>query len=108
MSDTEHPTDRPAEPAAEMDDPTYVEAVTDLLGALAYGELRAFTQLAKDSEYAPRLRQKAALARLAAQELNHFNLLAERLESLGVEPEAAMEPFVAAVDGFHERTRPSN
>jgi rubrerythrin len=108
MSESEHPTDRPAEPAAEMADPTYVEAVTDLLGALAYGELRAFTQLAKDSEYAPRLRQKAELARLAAQELNHFTLLAERLESLGVEPEAAMEPFVAAIDGFHERTRPSN
>jgi hypothetical protein len=107
MSEHEAPSDRPAQ-TGEMADPTYVEAVTDLLGALAYGELRAFSQLAKDSEYAPRLRQKAALARLAAQELHHFDALAQRIESLGIEPETAMEPFVAAIDAFHDRTRPSN
>jgi rubrerythrin len=107
MSERDAPSDRPGL-AGEIADPTYVEAVTDLLGALAYGELRAFSQLAKDSEYAPRLRQKAALARLAAQELHHFDALAQRIETLGVEPETAMEPFVAAIDAFHDRTRPSN
>lgn len=108
MSEHEQPPPGPSEGPAETADPAYLDAVTDLLGALAYGELRAFTQLAHDSEYAPRLRHKAELARLAAQELNHFTALAERLESLGVEPEAAMEPFVAAIDAFHERTRPSS
>ena len=108
MSESSQPDSHPDEVMSSLADPTYVEAITDLLGALAYGELRAFTHLAKDSEYAPRLRQKAALARLAAQELKHFDLLAQRIESLGVEPETAMEPFVAAIDAFHERTRASN
>jgi hypothetical protein len=35
-------------------------------------------------------------------------VLTERLQSLGVEPESAMEPFVAAVDAFHERTAASD
>jgi hypothetical protein len=89
-------------------EPGYLAAVTDLLGALAYGELRAFSQLAKDSELAPTLRHKSAIALLAAHELRNFTVLSERLSSLGVEPEDAMEPFVPAVDGFHERTTPSD
>ena len=85
-------------------EPGYLAAVTDLLGALAYGELRAFSQLAKDAELAPTLRHKSALAGLAAHELRNYSVLTERLQSLGVEPETAMEPFVPAVDAFHERT----
>jgi tRNA-(MS[2]IO[6]A)-hydroxylase (MiaE)-like len=89
-------------------DPAYVAAVTDLLGVLAYGELRAFSQLAKDAELAPTLRHKSQIATLAAHELRNYAVLAERLQSLGVEPETAMEPFVPAVDEFHERTAPSD
>jgi hypothetical protein len=89
-------------------DPGYLAAVTDLLGALAYGELRAFSQLAKDAELAPTLRHKSAIALLAAHEVSNFSKLTDRLTSLGVEPEAAMEPFVPAVDAFHERTMPSD
>ncbi|MEO7448300.1 MAG: ferritin-like fold-containing protein [Humibacillus sp.] len=97
------------EPASLSDgDPGYLAAVTDLLGALAYGELRAFSQLAKDAELAPTLRHKSAIAHLAAHELSNFSKLTDRLTSLGVEPEAAMEPFVPAVDAFHERTAPSD
>ena len=75
---------------------------------LAYGELRAFSQLAKDAELAPTLRHKSAIAELAVHELRNFTVLSERLASLGVEPETAMEPFVPAVDAFHERTAPSD
>ena len=97
------------EPTSLSDgDPGYLAAVTDLLGALAYGELRAFSQLAKDAELAPTLRHKSAIAHLAAHELSNFSKLTDRLTSLGVEPEAAMEPFVPAVDAFHERTAPSD
>ncbi len=85
-------------------DPGYLAAVTDLLGVLAYGELRAFTQLAKDTDLAPDLRHKSSLAMLAAQELKNFTLLSERLAALGVATEVAMEPFVAPLDAFHERT----
>ncbi|MEO5743173.1 MAG: ferritin-like fold-containing protein, partial [Terracoccus sp.] len=85
-------------------DPGYLAAVTDLLGVLAYGELRAFTQLAKDTDLAPDLRHKSSLAMLAAQELKNFTLLSERLAALGVAAEVAMAPFVAPLDAFHERT----
>ena len=97
-----------AEIPAPDTDPGYLAAVTELLGVLAYGELRAFSQLAKDAELAPSLRHKSEIATLAAHELSNYAVLTERLRSLGVEPETAMEPFVRAVDEFHERTAPSD
>jgi tRNA isopentenyl-2-thiomethyl-A-37 hydroxylase MiaE len=84
----------------------YREAVVDLLGALTYAELTAFSRLASDADLAPSLSAKAELARLAVNEFRHFELLRARLEALGVEPDAAMQPFVAAFDAFHERTAP--
>ena len=47
---------------AAYDDPVYREAVIDLLGVLAYGELTAFERLADDATLAPTLEDKAALA----------------------------------------------
>jgi hypothetical protein len=92
----------------DLSDAVYRAAVVDLLGALAYGELRAFTQLAKDSELAPQLGHKSGLAILAAHELRSFKLLTHRLALLGADPEDAMTPFVEAVDAFHARTAPSD
>ncbi len=83
-------------------------AVVDLLGALAYAELTAFDRLAEDARMAPTLAGHAALAKMAAAELEHHTQLAERLGELGVDPAEAMAPFVRALDTFHERTRPSN
>jgi hypothetical protein len=108
MSEDATPEATGPDPDGQGREPGYLAAVTDLLGALAYGELRAFSQLAKDAELAPTLRHKSALAVLAAHELKNYSVLTERLQSLGVEPETAMEPFVAAVDAFHERTSPSD
>jgi hypothetical protein len=82
-------------------------AVVDLLGALAYGELTGFSQLAADADLAPTLSAKAALARLAVGEFTRFEVLHRRLEGMNVSAEAAMEPFVAAIDAFHARTAPS-
>ena len=87
--------------------PDYSTAVVDLLGALAYGEITAFTRLAEDAELAPTLPDKARLGRIAVQEFAHFELLVTRLKETGADPEQAMLPFVAAVDAFHERTAPS-
>src|SRR6476469_624503 len=108
MSEDATPEATGPDPDEHGREPGYLAAVTDLLGALAYGELRAFSQLAKDAELAPTLRHKSAIAHLAAHELRNFTVLTERLATLGVEPEAAMEPFVPAVDAFHERTTPSD
>ena len=82
-------------------------AVIDLLGVLAYGELTAFDRLAADARLAPTLAGRAALAQMAAAEIGHFRRLHERLAELGVDPDAAMGPFVAVFDAFHDSTRPS-
>ena len=89
------------------DDAAYRAAVVDLLGALAYGELTAFCRLAADAELAPTLPDKAALAGLAVAEFHHYEPLTASLGELGVDPEEAMEPFIAPIDAFHDRTRPT-
>jgi hypothetical protein len=82
-------------------------AIVDLLGVLAYAELTAFDRLAEDARLAPTLTGRAALARMAAAEIGHHGRLTDRLSELGVKPENAMAPFVAALDAFHNSTRPS-
>ncbi|GHD69856.1 hypothetical protein GCM10010317_076230 [Streptomyces mirabilis] len=89
-------------------DPQYRAAVVDLLGALAYGELAAFERLAEDAKLAPTLSDKAELAKMASAEFHHFERLRDRLAAVGAEPTEAMEPFVAALDGFHRQTAPSD
>ena len=83
------------------------EALVDLLGVLAYGELTGFDRLADDARMAPTIAGRAALAELAAVEIGHYRQLVTRLSELGADPEAAMAPFVRALDGFHATTRPS-
>jgi len=89
-------------------DPAYRDAVVDLLGALAYGQLTAFSRLASDADLAPTLAAKAELAGMAVAEFGYFEALAQRLRAIGADPEAAMDPFVSAIDAFHERTAPSD
>lgn len=101
---------RQADPALDVpvafEDPTYLAAVVDLLGVIAYGELSAFERLAEDAKMAPALEDKAELAAMAARELNHFEALRDRLAELGAEPFAAMQPFQKPIDEFHVHTAP--
>lgn len=85
---------------------TGTEGAVELLGAVAYGELRAFTRLAADAERAPDLAGRAELASLAAVEAGHYRTIAEHLAGRGVDVLAAMAPFVEALDAFHRRTEP--
>ena len=89
------------------DDAAYRAAVVDLLGALAYGELTAFSRLAADADLAPTQPYKAALAGLAVAEFHHYEALTASLGQMGVDPEEAMAPFIAPIDAFHDRTRPT-
>ncbi|MEO3750233.1 ferritin-like fold-containing protein [Streptomyces sp. B6B3] len=125
-SDTPAPESSPAEPEADAApdaeakdiatqdwveasaDARYRAAVVDLLGALAYGELAAFERLAEDAKMAPGLADKAALARMAAAEFQHFEQLTERLRAIDEDPTVAMEPFAAPLDEFHAMTAPSD
>jgi tRNA-(MS[2]IO[6]A)-hydroxylase (MiaE)-like len=83
------------------------EAVVDLLGALAYGELSAFDHLADDAGLAPTLAGRAQMSAMAAVEFGHYQRLAERLVQLGTTPDDAMAPFVAALETYHSLTKPS-
>jgi len=82
--------------------------VSDLLGLMACGELMAFERLAHDATLAPSMEDKAELARMAVAEFNHFVLLRARLADLGVDPGAAMAPFVGPLTEFHQRTAAGN
>ena len=83
-------------------------ATVDLLGVLAYGELTAFERLASDARLAPTVADKAALATMAAAEFGHFQRLRDHLAAAGVDADAAMGPFVAPLDAFHDSTEPND
>lgn len=91
-----------------FEDPDYAEAVVDLLGLLAYGELQGFNRMAADSTMAPNLRDQAQTAAMAATEFRQFERLRERLVTLGEEPEAAMAPFISSIDSYHATTAPND
>ncbi len=107
MSESPDDAVPPAESAA-LEDPAYREAVVDLLGAIAYGEISAFERLVEDSKLAPTLEDKLAMGRMACQEFAHLELLQARIVELGADPFAAMAPFKAALDLFHTHTAPSD
>ena len=89
-----------------FEDALYRDAVVDLLGAIAYGEMSAFDRLAEDAKMAPSLRDKAELAAMASTEFGHFTGLRDRLAELGADPFEAMLPFQLPIDEFHGHTAP--
>ena len=104
------PTTSPAPPPSDepLADAGYRAAVIDLLAVLAYGELSAFERLCDDAALAPSLSDKAEIAEMAIAEFGHFRLLRQRLVDLEVDPEQAMQPFVAPLEAFHASTAPAD
>jgi hypothetical protein len=96
------------DPPEVFADPEYKQAVIDMLGAIAYGEISAFDRLSEDARMAPTLADKVAMARMATTEFRHLELLADRLAELGADPYDAMAPFTRALDEWHERTTPAD
>jgi tRNA-(MS[2]IO[6]A)-hydroxylase (MiaE)-like len=82
--------------------------VRDLLGMLAYAELLAFDRMAADARLAPDLHRRAVLCEMAAVEIVNYRRLADRLESGGIDPAAAMSPFTGALASYHEATEPTD
>jgi tRNA-(MS[2]IO[6]A)-hydroxylase (MiaE)-like len=83
-------------------------AVVELLGMLAYGELLAFDRMAADARLAPDLHRRAVLSEMAAVEINNYRRLAARLGELGADPQDAMEPYVDALQEYHDSTEPKD
>ena len=96
------------EDALVHEDPLYRDAVVDLLGAVAYGEISAFERLAEDARMAPSLEDKVAIASMASAEFGKVAALHARISQLGVDPFVAMTPFRAAIDLFHDHTAPAD
>lgn len=92
--------------SSDFGDADYREAVIELLGAIAYGELSAFERMVDDAEMAPSLGDKMAMCAMAVKEFGHVQRLLDRIESVGADPVAAMEPFEKPFDEFHEHTAP--
>ena len=91
-----------------FEDPAYREAVVDLLGAIAYGEISAFERLAEDAKLAPTLQDKVALATMASAEFGKVAPLHARIVELGADPFVAMAPFRLPIDQFHLHTAPAD
>ncbi|MDT9594473.1 ferritin-like fold-containing protein [Nocardioides zeae] len=103
------PSQPPVDPSEDpFADPAYRDAVVDLLGAIAYGEISAFERLAEDSKLAPTLEDKVALASMAAGQLEQVAGIRRRLEELGVDAFEAMAPFRRPIDDFHRHTAPAD
>ena len=98
----------PPDGGSSASDREYRQGAVDLLGILAYGELTAFERLAEDARLAPTLADKVHMATLAAQQIDHFQRVRNRLASLDVDVMAAMQPFHAPFNSFHEYTKPKD
>ena len=84
----------------------YRAGTVDLLGILAYGALTAFERLAEDARVAPSLADKVQVVTFAGRQIDHFASVRDRLAALGTDVMAAMSPFHAPFDAFHDYTRP--
>lgn len=98
----------PSETDAHQPDDAYEQGSIDLLGLVAYGELTAFERLAEDASTSPTLADKLQIARMAAAELGHFELVGARLTELGADVMTAMGPFRGPFDTYHRLTAPKS
>lgn len=93
----------PLVPSVPADHP----GVNELFAVLAYGEISAFYRLTEDALLSPSLRGKVALAKMAASEMRHFEILESALAERGVTVFDGMAPYVRALDAYHQSTSPS-
>src|SRR5690606_27845050 len=82
-------------------------ALVQVLGAVAYGELKAYEGAKAEATATddPELRRRHR--KVAAEELRHHKGFVSRLHAMGADPERAMAPYRAALDRYHGR-RPAD
>jgi hypothetical protein len=107
MTDQTEPDAR-AETESWGDDGDYRQGAIDLLGILAYGALAAFDRLAENARTVPTLADKVHVASMAALQMEHFERVRARLAELDADVMAAMQPFHAPFNAFHEYTKPKD
>jgi 1,2-phenylacetyl-CoA epoxidase catalytic subunit len=81
--------------------------INELFALLAYGEVAAFYRLTDEARMAPDLRGRINMARMAAAEMAHYELLRTTLAGRGVDVLAAMTRYAPALEQYHRLTTPS-
>lgn len=79
------------------------KALVQVLGAVAYGELKAYEGAKAEADAAPDEATRLRYRKVAAEELRHHKGFVARLEALGADPERAMRPYRDALDTYHGR-----
>jgi hypothetical protein len=75
--------------------------LVQVLGAVAYGEWKAYEGAKADAAAAPDEATRRRFRKVAAEELRHHKGFVARLEALGADPERAMRPFRGPLDRYH-------
>ena len=81
--------------------------VDELFALLAYGEVAAFYRLTDEAKMAPDLRGRINMARMAAAEMAHYEVLRDALEARGVDVLPAMSRYAPNLENYHRLTLPS-
>lgn len=76
-------------------------AMFQVLGAIAYGEHKAYDEAMAKAEAATDEAARRTWRVTAAEELRHHKGFVRRLQALGADPERAMRPYRAALDSYH-------
>jgi len=83
---------------------TRESALVKVLGAVAYGELKAYEGARARAADTDDPEVRRAQRQVAAEELRHHKGFVRRLEALGADPERAMAPYRAQLDRYHSMT----
>jgi len=78
-------------------------ALIQVLGAVAYGELKAYDGAKDEAEAAETDEARRWHRQVAAEELRHHKGFVKRLEALGADPDRAMRPYRLPLDRYHGR-----
>jgi DNA-binding ferritin-like protein (Dps family) len=78
-------------------------ALVQVLGAVAYGEHKAYEGAKLQADAATDEATRRRYRTVAAEELRHHKGFVSRLEALGADPERAMRPYRVALDRYHGR-----
>ena len=78
-------------------------ALIQVLGAVAYGELKAYEGAKAEAAAATDDATRRRFRKIAAEELRHHKGFVARLEALGADPERAMRPYRDALDRYHAK-----
>src|SRR5439155_1351714 len=79
-------------------------ALIQVLGAVAYGELKAHEGLVAEAGETADEQERERLLTFAGQELRHHRGFVARLEAMGADPERAMRPYRRPLDTYHGRS----